>query len=60
MNQCTDPADPYAVLGVTPTATPAEITHAFRVKLRALHPDTHYAGSPADAETQLRQVLGAC
>jgi curved DNA-binding protein CbpA len=56
MNQC---LDPYAVLGVTPAATPAEITHAFRVKLRALHPDTRYAGSPAGAETRLRQVLAA-
>ena len=59
MNQRADPADLYAVLGVTPTATPTEIAHAFRVKLRALHPDTHYAGSPADAEIQLRQVLAA-
>jgi curved DNA-binding protein CbpA len=55
----TQSPDPYAVLGVTPAATPAEITHAFRVKLRALHPDTRYAGSPAGAETQLRQVLAA-
>lgn len=51
--------DPYAVLGVTRAATPAEITHAFRAKLRALHPDTRYAGAPAGAETQLRQVLAA-
>ena len=48
--------DPYAVLGVTPTATPAEITHAFRAKLRTLHPDT---GSAAVSDTQLRQVLAA-
>lgn len=59
MNQGPDPTDLYAVLGVTPTATPAEISHAFRVKLRALHPDTHFAGSPADAQTRLRQVLAA-
>lgn len=56
MNQC---PDPYAVLGVTPAASPTEITHAFRVKLRALHPDTRYAGSAAGAETQLRQLLDA-
>ena len=48
--------DPYAVLGVTPTATPAEITHAFRAKLRTLHPDTR---SAAIGDGQLRQVLAA-
>ncbi len=48
--------DPYVVLGVTPTATPAEITHAFRAKLRTLHPDTR---SAAIGDGQLRQVLAA-
>jgi curved DNA-binding protein CbpA len=60
MNQC---PDPYAVLGVTPAATPAEIAHAFRARLRALHPDTRDAGSGAGSaageETQLPQVLAA-
>ncbi len=51
-----EPYDPYAVLGVTPTATPAEITHAFRAKLRSLHPDTR-AAAVGDAE--LREVLAA-
>jgi GR25 family glycosyltransferase involved in LPS biosynthesis len=51
-----DNRDPYAVLGVTPTATPAEIAHAFRAKLRALHPDT---SSAAVGDTELRQVLAA-
>ena len=32
--------DPYLVLGVSPTATQAEITHAYRDRLRAHHPDT--------------------
>ena len=32
--------DPYLVLGVLPTATQAEITHAYRTRLRAHHPDT--------------------
>lgn len=32
--------DPYAVLGVAPSATGAEITAAFRRAVRALHPDT--------------------
>lgn len=48
--------DPYAVLGVTPTATPAEITHAFRAKLRSLHPDTR---SAAVGDAELREVLAA-
>ncbi|WP_041311756.1 J domain-containing protein [Mycobacterium sp. JS623] len=49
-------SNPYAVLGVTRTATPAEITHAFRAKLRSLHPDTRSSGV-GDAE--LREVLTA-
>src|SRR4051812_12991112 len=49
--------DPYAVLGVTATATAAQISHAYRALLRALHPDTRRrAGAPlteaADAELQ--------
>lgn len=56
MNEHTDP---YAVLGVTPAASPADISHAFRVKLRALHPDTRYAGTAPGAEAQLRQLLAA-
>jgi curved DNA-binding protein CbpA len=31
--------DPYLVLGVAPTATQAEITHAYRTHLRAHHPE---------------------
>jgi curved DNA-binding protein CbpA len=49
--------DPYVVLGVTSTATAAEISHAYRALLRVLHPDTRRrAGAPltetADAELQ--------
>ena len=51
-----DNLNPYAALGVPTTATPAEITHAFRAKLRVLHPDT---GSAAVGDTQLRHVLAA-
>lgn len=53
--------DPYDVLAVTPSATPAQISHAFRAKLRALHPDTGRAGyrSPDDAAAQLQQLLRA-
>ena len=37
--------DPYLVLGVSPTATQAEITHAYRTRLRAHHPDTRHTPS---------------
>ncbi|MET9956786.1 J domain-containing protein [Streptomyces sp. NPDC006339] len=33
--------DPYAVLGVAPTASAEQITSAYRARVRALHPDTH-------------------
>jgi curved DNA-binding protein CbpA len=49
-------SNPYAVLGVTRTATPAEITHAFRAKLRSLHPDTR---SAIVGDAELREVLAA-
>jgi preprotein translocase subunit Sec63 len=53
--------DPYDVLGVMSSATPAQISHAFRTKVRALHPDTGSARSPLsdDAEAQLQQLLRA-
>src|ERR1700744_887865 len=51
--------DPYRVLGVPPTATQAEITHAYRTHLRAHHPDTRPAQSAHTADDYLRQVLAA-
>jgi curved DNA-binding protein CbpA len=51
--------DPYRVLGVPPTATQAEITHAYRNHLRAHHPDTRPAQSAHTADDHLRQVLTA-
>lgn len=53
--------DPYAVLGVTPTATQAEITHAYRTQLRSLHPDTRHAPAQAAAvaDPRLRHILAA-
>ena len=36
----TDQPDPYAVLGVNPGASSAEITAAYRSAVRACHPDT--------------------
>ena len=49
--------DPYLVLGVSPTATQAEITHAYRDRLRAHHPDTRHTPPPHAADEQLQQLL---
>lgn len=57
-----DALDPYAILEVSPSATPAEITHAYRQKLRSQHPDTRTApgtDSETAADNELRQVLAA-
>jgi curved DNA-binding protein CbpA len=37
------PADPYGVLGISPDATPAQISHAYRSLLLRHHPDTRAA-----------------
>jgi curved DNA-binding protein CbpA len=63
--------DPYGVLGVTRTASPAQISHAYRALLYIHHPDTRIPNprppetrdADADAERKhdlaLRQVLAA-
>lgn len=54
--------DPYTVLGLTPTATQAEITHAYRSQLRALHPDTRRRATPGLTEASdadLQRVVAA-
>jgi DnaJ-class molecular chaperone len=51
--------DPYSVLGVSPTATQAEITHAYRRHLRDHHPDMCSGESNSEADERLRQVLEA-
>jgi curved DNA-binding protein CbpA len=51
--------DPYLVLGVLPTATQAAITHAYRTRLRAQHPDTRQTPSSHTADEHLRQLLAA-
>jgi curved DNA-binding protein CbpA len=54
--------DPYTVLGLTPTATRAEITHAYRSQLRALHPDTRRRATPGLTEASdgdLQRVVAA-
>src|SRR5262245_5250509 len=53
--------DPYAVLGLPPTATQDEITNAYRRKVRALHPDVRRTSqsTPRRSDEQLRRVLAA-
>jgi curved DNA-binding protein CbpA len=51
--------NPYLVLGVSPTATQAEITHAYRTRLRAHHPDTRNTAPSLCADEHLREVLAA-
>ena len=51
--------NPYLVLGVSPTATQAEITNAYLTRLRAHHPDTRHTPSSQTADDDLRQVLAA-
>ncbi len=54
--------DPYAELGLGPGATPTEIRHAFRRRLRAHHPDTRDIGDAAAGERSdaaLQRLLAA-
>jgi DnaJ-class molecular chaperone len=52
--------DLYAVLGVRPEATAAEISHAYRNLVRRHHPDSHTDESAAPGTSgDLEQVLGA-
>ncbi len=48
----TEPRDLYAMLGVAPTATPAEIRQAYRRLVRQYHPDRH----PGDPAAHARMV----
>lgn len=51
--------DPYRVLGVSQSATQAEITRAYRRRLRDHHPDLHTGETDPDADEQLRRILSA-
>jgi DnaJ-class molecular chaperone len=51
--------DPYSVLGVSPTATQPEITHAYRRQLRDHHPDMRSQAPNSGADERLRQILAA-
>lgn len=50
--------DLYEVLGVASTASPAEITSAYRRRVRDLHPDSREGDATADA-TGLADVFAA-
>jgi molecular chaperone DnaJ len=52
--------DPYALLGVLPTATAPEIARAYRRLLRDHHPDTRTGGQPGpDHPLALDEVRAA-
>ena len=51
--------DPYAVLGVSPAATQAEITHAYRCHLRKQHPDMRAGKSNPGTDEPLRQLIAS-
>jgi DnaJ-class molecular chaperone len=51
--------DAYSVLGVPPTATQAEITHAYRRQLRDHHPDMQERQPNSAADERLREILAA-
>ena len=52
--------DPYAVLGLSPTATPDEIRRAYRSQARAHHPDTRTTSqSLPSSDQQLGRVVAA-
>jgi curved DNA-binding protein CbpA len=51
--------DPYAALGVSATATQAEITQAYRRKLRAHHPDVQSTAPSSGADERVRQIIAA-
>lgn len=52
--------DLYAILGVSPSATGQEITHAFRLLVRQHHPDTRSSdGSAGRHDAALQDAVDA-
>jgi curved DNA-binding protein CbpA len=54
--------DLYAILGVPPSATQAEISHAYRALLRRHHPDTRAPNDESQSavsDRTLQQILAA-
>lgn len=56
-----DRTDPYAALGLTPSATPGQVRHAYRSLVRQHHPDTRPAGDAeqASSDATLQRVVAA-
>ena len=48
--------DPHAVLGLSPTATPREVSAAYRELAKRWHPDR---GGGAEAERRMAEINGA-
>lgn len=62
MSNSSHQPDPYTVLGIDPTATAEQITHAYRALLRRHHPDTRATFSTFHEDTddaRLQLVLAA-
>src|SRR5690242_18213058 len=60
--ETTPSPDPYAVLRLSPAATPREITRAYRALMRTHHPDTNPAGqAPGNQATarELQEIMDA-
>lgn len=58
--------DPYRVLGVEPSASASQITHAYRTLMRRHHPDTRtparqaaQSGPDQEHDAALQQVIAA-
>jgi curved DNA-binding protein CbpA len=54
--------DLYAILGLTPQATPGQISRAYRALARQYHPDTRAPSDPAASarsDTALQELLAA-
>jgi len=62
MLMTTEPTDLYAILGLTPDATQAQIGAAYRTLLRRYHPDTRTLAETSDdaiSDAALQHVLTA-
>jgi len=51
-------ANPYEVLGVSPTASDDELKRAYRLRLRQAHPDTGGSAAEFDAVQRAWQRVG--
>ena len=51
-----DLSEPYRILGVSPSASAADVRRAFRTLVRQFHPDANPSARPG---TELNTVVGA-